>query len=119
MINPNHTQNPAIPQICSQLPSLLPLIFFITLTAPSYYPDLLPYIDPNTLHVINMYVPFLSRVKIVYCCKKHDKKDATKRQGSISPHALIRTINFIVVVGFQGLIQRQGLASLENQHYKT
>ena len=36
---------------------------------------------------------------------------ATKRQGSIAPYALIRTRKFIIVIGFPGLIQRQGLAS--------
>ena len=37
------------------------------------------------------------------------KKDATKRQGSIAPYTLIRTINFIIVMGFPGLFQRKGL----------
>ena len=39
------------------------------------------------------------------------KKYATKRQDSIAPHTLIRKINGIIIVGFPGLIQRQGLAS--------
>ena len=57
------------------------------------------------------YVPFLDGVKRGHCCRKHDKKDATKRQGSIAPHALIITRNFIIVMGFPVLIKRQGIAS--------
>ena len=38
------------------------------------------------------------------------KKDATKRRGSIAAHALIKTRNFINVMGFPGLIQKQGLS---------
>ena len=39
------------------------------------------------------------------------KKYPTKIKASVSPHALIRTINFIVVIVFPGLILRQGLSS--------
>ena len=39
------------------------------------------------------------------------KKDATKRQGYIFPHDLIRTWNFIFIMGFPGLIQRKVLSS--------
>ena len=39
------------------------------------------------------------------------KKDATKIQDYIAPHAIIRTRNFIIVMGFPGLVQRQGLTS--------
>ena len=42
---------------------------------------------------------------------KHDKKSDTKRRGSITPRAMIKTRNFINVMGFTGLIQRQVLAS--------
>ena len=37
---------------------------------------------------------------------KITKKDATKIRGSISPHALIKTRNFITVMGFPGIIQK-------------
>ena len=37
--------------------------YFSTLTTPYDFPDLLPYNDPNTLHVVNKYVPFLGGVK--------------------------------------------------------
>ena len=36
------------------------------------------------------------------------KKDAMKIQGSIAPHPLIITRSFIIVMGFQGLVQIQG-----------
>ena len=45
-----------------------------TFTTPSDSSDLLPSDDPNALHVIKEYVPFLHRVKIGYCCRKHDQK---------------------------------------------
>ena len=38
------------------------------------------------------------------------KKDSTKRQGYIDPHALINTRNFITVIVFPGLVQRLGLS---------
>ena len=82
-----------------------------TLTTPSDSPDLLPSDYPDTLLVMKKYVPFLGRVHRGYCCRKHDKKDDTKIQGSIDPHALIRTRNFIIIMGFPGLFQRQGLDS--------
>ena len=34
-----------------------------------------------------------------------------KKQGYIAPFALIKTIKFITIMGFPGLIQRLGLAS--------
>ena len=46
------------------------------------------------------------------------KTDATKRQVYISPHDLIKTGNFITVMGFPGLIQRQGLASWNIKIYR-
>ena len=39
------------------------------------------------------------------------RKDATKIRSSISPGALINTINVVTVLGFLWLIQRRGLAS--------
>ena len=72
-----------------------------TLTTPFDSPYLLPSDDPNTPHVINKYVPLQGRVQRGYCCRKYGKKYATKGQGSIDPHYLIRTRNFIIVMGFQ------------------
>ena len=55
--------------------------------------------------------PFQGRVHRGCCCRKHGQKDAKKRQGSIVPHALIRTINFIIFMVFPGLFQIHWLAS--------
>ena len=38
------------------------------------------------------------------------EKDAAKRQGSIATHALMKTRDFIIVVGFPGSIKGQVLA---------
>ena len=54
--------------------------------------------------------PYHGRLKIRYCSRKHDEKYA-KKQGYIAPFALIKTIKFITIMGFPGLIQRLGLAS--------
>ena len=39
------------------------------------------------------------------------RKDATKIRSSISPGALINTINVVTILGFLWLVQRRGLAS--------
>ena len=44
-----------------------------TLTTPYDLPDILPYGDPNTLHVMNKYVSLKCRFNIGYCCKKHGR----------------------------------------------
>ena len=74
-----------------------------TLTTPSDLKLilLLPSDDPNFPHAINKYDPYCGRVKIGYCYRKHDEKDATKRQGSIAPRDLIKTGKFITVMVFQ------------------
>ena len=73
-----------------------------TLTTPSDSPDLLPSDYPNTTHVMKKYVPLLGRFNRGYFCRKHDKKYTTKRQGSIAPHDLIKTRNFIIVMVLPG-----------------
>ena len=50
------------------------------------------------------YEPYCGRMKIGYCSRKNDEKDATKRKFSIAPHALIKTRIFITAVDFKGLI---------------
>ena len=85
--------------------------YVITLTTPSDFPDLLPTDDTNTFHVVKKYMPLRFRLNVGYCCRKYGRKYATKRQGSIAPHALIKTRYFILFIGFPGLFQRQGLAS--------
>ena len=81
-----------------------------TLTTPSDFPDLLPSDDPTTLPAMKKYVTFQGRLHKGYCCRKHGQIIYYNKKGYISPHALIRTIKFIVVMCFSGLFQRQGLA---------
>ena len=80
--------------------SVSPDNYFRSLTTPYDSPDLIPYDNPKSLPVMKKDVPILGRVIILFCCRKHDKKDSTKRQGSITPHAMRRTINVIIVMGF-------------------
>ena len=83
----------------------------ITLTTPSDSPDILTSYYLNTLHVMNKYLPFQGRVHRGYWCRKDGQKYATKRQGSFSSYALIRTRKFVIFIGFPGLFHRQGLSS--------
>ena len=53
---------------------------------------------------MNKYDPYSDRVKRGYCSRKNDKKGATKIQGSIDPHAMIKTRNFITDMVFTWLI---------------
>ena len=61
---------------------------------------LLPYDDPNHLHYMNKYELYHGRVKVGYCCRKHDEKICNKNMGLYYLHALIRTRNFITIMGF-------------------
>ena len=54
---------------------------------------------------MNKVEPYPGRVKIGYCYRKRDEKHEKKR-GSITPHAIINTRNFITVMGFTGIFQR-------------
>ena len=71
-----------------------------TLNTPSNSTGFLTFNDHNTLHVMKKYEPYLGKVKIGYCYRKHDKKDATKIQGSIASYTLKKTRNFIPIMGF-------------------
>ena len=61
---------------------------------------LLPSDDHNTLRAIMKDEPYWGRFRRGHCCRKHDKKYATKRQGYIAPHDLIR-IHFFLSWFFQ------------------
>ena len=84
-----------------------------TFTTPSDSPLLLimPSDYPNLPHAMNKDEPYRERVKIIYCSRKNDEKICYERRGSIAPRTLIKTRNFITVMGFTILIQRQLLAS--------
>ena len=77
-----------------------------TLTTTSDSPDLLPCDYPNLIYAINKYEIYIFSVKIGYCWRKNDEKICYKIYGSIAPHALIKSMNFITVMGFPGLIKR-------------
>ena len=61
------------------------------LNTPSDLPRLflLPFENPYHLHAIKIDETYCSRAKIGYCCREKNEKDATKRQDSIAPRALI------------------------------
>ena len=59
-----------------------------------------------SLQYFTLPVELIVRVKRGYFFRKNDKKYTTKIQGSIDPRAMIKTRNFITVVGFAGIIHR-------------
>ena len=90
-----------------------------TFTKPSDSPRLflLPSDDPNPPHAMKKDDPYRGRVKIGYCCRKHTmQKYATKRWGSIGPCDMIRTGNFINVMGFSRIISEMRICLTEHQH---
>ena len=112
MIDPSRIKEHDIPQIWSQLPSLLPLKTILVL-----WPPLL--IRHISFLLIILILSMLWRNMWIYLVRWREdtdvvnmiKNNATKRQGSITPHALLRTIKYIIFMGFPWLIQRQGLDS--------
>ena len=91
--------------------------YFSTLTTPYDSPYLLTYDYPNAIYVMNMDVPFLGMLHIGYYCKKNNKKDSTKLQGSIDPHDLIRTPIFKYCHGFSRIDLYTRTFFLEHQCY--
>ena len=85
--------------------------YVITLTTPSDPPRIfiLPSDDSNHTHEIKKDKTYRGKAKLGYCCRKYDEKYATRIKGSSAPRALIKTRNFITVMDFPGLIQRQGI----------
>ena len=116
IIDPTWIKEPAIPHICSHLPYLLPLIFFSNLTTPSDYPDILPYVDTNTIHLIKKYVNLLVRVKIGYCCRKHYKKNYKKTMFCCSSWS-DKNKKFYYYHGFSKINSETRTLLLEHQHY--
>ena len=97
-------------KIARYAPDLLPAAISVAsensvsnLTIPSDYPQLLPSSDTNPLHFMNKDDPYLGRVRIGYCCMKHDKNMLQKVNNYIAPHPLIRTRHFSIVMGCPGL----------------
>ena len=112
MIDPARIKDTNISQICSNLTSLLPRKIILVIWTP----------------IMIFHISFLLMILILsiywrkICLSKAGstedtavgkivQKDATKGKGSIAPHALIIARNFIFVMGFSGLVQRQWFVS--------
>ena len=74
---------------------------FSTLTTPSDFPDLFPSYDTNTLHVMNMDVTLIGRLKRGYYCRNCNTRDSTEIQGYIASHALIRKRSLLLSLVFR------------------
>ena len=114
MIYPAHIKEPVIHQICSQLPYLLTLKIMLVRWSPlliihNYFSYLLMILTlpmkwiKTSLTVSGWTYDTNVGKKMMKC--------ATKKQGSIDPHALRKTRNFITAIGFTGWIQRLEIAS--------
>ena len=108
VIYPAHKKDPSIPPICSQLPYLLPLEDLSVLWPPLMINQISFLIMILVISVLwrNMWLSLVGW-KGDTAVGNMIKKYATKKQGYIAPHALIRARNFMIVMVFPGLIQRQ------------
>ena len=112
IIDPARMKDPTIPQILYQMPSLLPLKIILVL-----WPPLLFFQIYFLIVILKLFMLWINICLSLVWWKFDNsvgnmiKKYATKIQGSIALHALIITRNFIIVVGFPGLFQRQVLVS--------
>ena len=89
-----------------------------TLTTPSGFLDILPSDDHITLHVMNKDGPFLGRVKIVYCCRKHDKK-CYKNTRFYCSTCSDKNRKFYYCPGFSRINSEKNTCFLELQHYMS
>ena len=93
--------------------------YVITFTNPSDSTKLLllPYDDHKNHHSMNKYEPYRGRVKIWYCCRKHNEIYATKRQECIAPSDLIKTRNIFNCHWFSRINSDASTFFMEYQHY--
>ena len=68
---PLHKRAQYAPDLLPAAISVVSEKYVITLTTPSYYPDLLPTDDHNTRHVLKKCVALKGRVHRGYSCMKH------------------------------------------------
>ena len=92
-----------IPQICSQLPYLLPLKILFVLWPPLLIRQIYLLLMILILSMLwrNMRLTVAEWKEDTVVRNMVEKYD-TKRQGSIAPHALMKTRDYIIVVGFPG-----------------
>ena len=109
---PPRIREPVMPQICSQIPFLLPLKTLLVTLPP------LLILQVSFLMVVIKLSMFWRKVCLWTVLSTDDtavgnivKFDATKRQGSVAPHAQVKKRNFITVRVFPVLVKRQGLVS--------
>ena len=88
-------------------------MYFSTLTTPSDLPDIIPSDYTNTIHVMNKDTHFLGGMKRGYRFRKHDQIRCYKKTRLYCYTYSDKSKKIIIVMGFPGLIQIQGLASWE------
>ena len=96
-------KEPDTPQICSQMPSLLPLNILLEL-----WPPLLIFQISFLLMILILSMLWIKMIPKSAGWKEDTVvgnmavKYSTKRQGSIAPHDLMKTRYFIIVMGLTG-----------------
>ena len=111
MIDPPHTRDPNMTQICSQLPYLLPLK---TLVVP-----LPPLLYPNNIHVLNKYLPLKGKVHRGYCCMKHGQKICYEKIRFYCSTCYDEDKKFYYCHGFYNISLVTTNCFLEHQHYMS
>ena len=105
-------------------PGLLPAAIYVayedyvsTSTTPSVFPYLLPSDDPNILHVMKKGVSLLWRMKIGYCCRKHDQKTFHRKTRFYCSTYSDKSKTFYYCRGFSRIDSETRNCFLEHQHY--
>ena len=114
MIDNNRIKEHVISLICLQIPYLLPLKTLLVIwTTLLICHESFSY----RIMILTTYMKW-RKLRLTVAGWNKDtaignatEKYATKRQGSIDPHALINTRVFITVMGFTEIIQKWGIAS--------
>ena len=120
IIDPSHTKEPAIPQICFQLPFMLPQKILLVLWPPlliihnsfSY----LLIILTLTMPWRKMYLTVSVWKEDTDLVKNYDKRYC-KKWAYTDPHALIKTRKVITVMGFQVYFRDKDLIHITSTFY--
>ena len=113
MIDPVRIKEPVKSHICFHMPSILPLETLLLIWPPLM---ILHKYFSYLLMILTLPMPLRNMIIIVTVRKEDNAlgnmtKKSYKNMIFIAPHALIKTRNFINIMGFPWLIQRRWISS--------
>ena len=104
-------------------PYLLPAAIYVVsenyvsnFNPPSDSPYILPYDDPNNLHVMKKYFTLQCRVNIGYCCRKHGQNRCYKKKRFYWSTCSDNSKKFYYCHGFSRISSETRTSFLEHQH---